>query len=163
MLHANKVLKLKKYPESTMVFSDMDRVDYFDSYMIVQKTTDSVSEITRKILEAPEWVNALGKIRDLLVKPFGLKTESDIKKEKSGNRSEFDFAPVLYRSDKEIVMGMNDKHLYFRASVMKITKAGNAEIYMTTVVRFNNLGGKIYFSVIRLFHGLIVRTMLGKL
>jgi hypothetical protein len=159
----SKVSKLKTYPENTMIFSDMDRVDYFDSYMIVKSIPDSVNEITRKLLKAPGWVNALGKLRDLLVKPFGLKTESDIKREESGNRSEFDFAPVLYRSDEEIVMGMNDRHLYFRMSVLKVAQHENSRVFLTTVVRYNNVGGKIYFAVIRPFHGIIVRTMLRKI
>ena len=71
----NKVFKLKTYPECTQIYSDMDRVDYFDSYMIVKNTPGSVSEITQKLLKSPGWVNALGKLRDILVKPFGLKTE----------------------------------------------------------------------------------------
>ncbi len=158
----NKVFKLKAYPESTRIYYDMDRVDYFDSYMTVKSTPDSVAEITRKLLKSPGWVNALGKLRDILVKPFGLKTENDIKTEQAGNH-EFDFAPVLYRSEQEIVMGMNDKHLYFRLSVLKIAKQDGSQIFLTTVVRFNNVGGRIYFALIRLFHGLIVRTMLRRL
>lgn len=159
----NNVFKLKTYPENTMICRNIDRVDYFDSYMVVKNTSDSASEITRKLLKAPAWVNALGTLRDLLLKPFGLKTASDIKREESGNRSEFDFAPILYQSDKEIVMGMNDKHLYFRLSVLKNTHRENSEVFLTTIVRFNNLGGRIYFTLIRLFHGLIVRNMLKRL
>ncbi|HNX56797.1 MAG TPA: DUF2867 domain-containing protein, partial [Prolixibacteraceae bacterium] len=151
----NKVFKLKTYPECTQIYSDMDRVDYFDSYMIVKNTPGSVSEITQKLLKSPGWVNALGKLRDILVKPFGLKTENDIKTEQAGNH-EFDFAPVIYRSNEEIVMGMNDKHLYFRLSVLKIVHQSGSQVFLTTIVRFNNVGGRIYFALIRLFHGLIV-------
>jgi hypothetical protein len=158
----NKVFKLRTYPENTRIYADMDRVDYFDSYMIAKNTPDSVAEITRKLLKSPAWVNALGKLRDLLVKPFGLKTGNDIKNEQA-RENEFDFAPVLYRSNQEIVMGMNDKHLYFRLSVIKIDQPIDSQIYLTTAVRFNNVGGRIYFSLIRLFHGLIVRTMLRRL
>jgi hypothetical protein len=159
----NKVYKLKTYPENTMVLSDLNRVDYFDSYMIFKNTQDSVAGITSKILKAPGWVDALGKLRDVLVKPFGLKTENDIKNRQANNYPEFDFAPVLYQNDEEIVMGMNDKHLYFRLSVMKIARQDDSQVFLTTVVRFNNIGGKIYFALIRLFHGLIVRTMLKHL
>lgn len=158
----NKVFKLKTYPENTQVYADMDRVDYFDSYMIGKNTPDSVSEITRKLLKAPGWVEMLTRLRDLLVKPFGLKTGDEIRAERDEDY-EFDFAPVLYRSDEEIVMGMNDKHLYFRLSVLKVAGRENSEVFLTTIVRFNNLGGRIYFTLIRLFHGVIVRTMLKKL
>lgn len=158
----NKVFKLKTYPENTQIYADMDRVDYFDSYMTAKNTPDSVSEITRKLLKAPGWVEMLTRLRDLLVKPFGLKTGNEIRAERNGDY-EFDFAPVLYRSNEEIVMGMNDKHLYFRLSVLKVAHSENSEVFLTTIVRFNNLGGRIYFAFIRLFHGLIVRTMLRRL
>lgn len=159
----NKVYKLKTYPENSMVLSDMDRVDYFDSYIVVRKTNETVKEITYKILKGPAWVDYLMQIRDFIVRPFGLKTDDEIRKEQSGSNSEFDFAPILFSNDNEIIMGMNDKHLYFRLSVLKVADHKNARIFLTTVVRFNNFGGKIYFSVIRLFHGLIVRTVLKKL
>jgi len=64
----NNVFKLKDYPENTMILTDMDRVDYFDSYMITKSMPDSINELTRQLLKAPGWVNALGKLRDLLVK-----------------------------------------------------------------------------------------------
>ena len=158
----NKVFKLKTYPENTQVYADMDRVDYFDSYMIVKNTPDSVSEITRKVLKSPAWVEMLTTLRDFLVKPFGLKTGDEIRAEGDADY-EFDFAPVLYRSEQEIVMGMNDKHLYFRMSVLKVAQHENSQLFLTTVVRFNNVGGRIYFGLIRLFHGLIVTTMLKRL
>lgn len=158
----NKVFKLKTYPENTQVYADMDRVDYFDSYMIGKNTPDSVAEITRKMLKAPGWVEMLTRLRDLLVKPFGLKTGDEIRAERNGDY-EFDFAPILYRSEQEIVMGMNDKHLYFRLSVLKVAQRNGSQVFLTTVVRFNNAGGRIYFALIRLFHGLIVRTMLKRL
>jgi hypothetical protein len=158
----NKVIKLKTYPESTLVYSDMDRVDYFDSYMIIKNTPESVAEITHKMLKSPAWVEMLTRLRDFLVKPFGLKTGDEIRAERNGDY-EFDFAPVLYRSDEEIVMGMNDKHLYFRLSVLKVARTENSQLFLTTIVRFNNVGGRIYFAFIRLFHGLIVRTMLRRL
>lgn len=158
----NKVFKLRTYPENTQVYADMDRVDYFDSYMIVKNTPDSVAEITRKVLKSPAWVEMLTTLRDFLVKPFGLKTGEEIRAERDADY-EFDFAPVLYRSEQEIVMGMNDKHLYFRMSVLKVAQNENSQLFLTTVVRFNNVGGRIYFGLIRLFHGLIVRTMLKRL
>ncbi len=159
----NEVFKLKTYPENTMIFSDMDRVDYFDSYGVARKTTETVKEITHKILKGPAWVGYLMQLRDFVVRPFGLKTEDKIKKVQLDSNSEFDFAPILFSNDNEIIMGMNDKHLYFRLSVLKVTGQENTQIFLTTVVRFNNWGGRIYFAVIRIFHGLIVRTMLKRL
>jgi hypothetical protein len=161
----SKVFKINKYPENTLIRNDMGVVDYFDSYMTVKKTTDPILEITRKLLQAPGWVNTLMYIREILIaRPFGLRTGNTAKNNaQTSQKQEFELAPILFSNENELVMGEDDKHLYFRLSVLKINKGVDTEIYLTTVVRFNNTGGKVYFALIRLFHGLVVRTMLKKL
>jgi len=127
----------------------MDRIDYFDSYFIKKESNCSIDEITSKILALPDWIKILLKIRHyLVVKPFGLN---------SGKQE----VPILYRNEKEIVIGENDKHLYYRVSVYK--KQDKSEIYLTTTVKFNNNWGKVYFAFIRPFHKLVVKSMLKKI
>lgn len=160
----SKVFKINKYPENTLIRKDMGTVDYFDSYMTVKKTTDPILAITRKLLQTPGWVTALMHIREILIaRPFGLRTGNRTKNERTSPRPEIELAPILYSNENELVMGEDDKHLYFRLSVLKVNKGVDTEIYLTTVVRFNNAGGKIYFALIRLFHGLVVRAMLTRL
>lgn len=97
----------------------------------------------------------------LIAKPFGLKTAE--KKAQSGKTPSKNIFPVLFRNENEIVMGANDKHLSFRASVL-LAKAGDeTDIFLTTVVRFNNFGGRLYFALIKPFHRLIVKSALRKL
>ncbi len=127
----------------------MDRIDYFDSYFIKKESNCSIDEITSKILALPDWIKILLKIRHyLVVKPFGLN---------SGKQE----VPILYRNEKEIVIGENDKHLYYRVSVYK--KQDKSEIYLTTTVKFNNNWGKVYFAFIRPFNKLVVKSMLKKI
>jgi len=132
-----------------LINKDMDRIDYFDSYFIKKESNCSIDEITSKILALPDWIKILLKIRHyLVVKPFGLN---------SGKQE----VPILYRNEKEIVIGENDKHLYYRVSVYK--KQDKSEIYLTTTVKFNNNWGKVYFAFIRPFHKLVVKSMLKKI
>ncbi len=160
----SKVFKINKYPENTLIRKDMGAVDYFDSYMTVKKTTGPILEITRKLLQAPGWVNALMHVREILIaRPFGLRTGNSAKNEQTSPRQKIELAPILYSNENELVMGEDDKHLYFRLSVLKINKGADTEIYLTTVVRYNNTGGKIYFALIRPFHRQVVRAMLKRL
>lgn len=145
-----KIYRNKECPKTSLINKDMDRIDYVDSYSIKLESDCSVEEITTHILTLPDWIKILLKIRlYLIVKPFGLST----------GRQE---VPILYKNDNEIVMGENDKHLYYRVSVYK--KTGQySEIYLTTNVKFNNRSGKVYFTFIKPFHKLVVKSMLKKI
>ena len=144
-----KIYRNNILPENSLINSDLDSIDYFDSYSIKKESNCSVDEITTIILSLPNWIKILLKIRHyLLVKPFGL----------SSGKNE---VPILYRNENEIVIGENDKHLYYRVSVYK--KSGqNPEIFLTTNVKFNNKWGKMYFAFIKPFHKLVVKSMLTK-
>lgn len=155
----NKVRKVNQYPPCSLILEGTGKPDYFDSYQTVKATTGSIDEITTKLFKTPAWVGALGKLRNLMVKPFGLKTEKDIEKE----RSEIDLAPVLFRNDHELVMGLDDKHLSFRISVFEEPAGTKNAVSITTVVWFNHWGGRVYFALIKPFHCAIIRTMLRRL
>ncbi len=139
----------------------MDSIDYFDSYMIEKETDESVEQIVKKILALPAWVEFLLNVRYLLiVKPFGLRTGVMTDKPAKLNAEP---VPVLNKNENEIVMGEDDKHLYYGISVMKMKKAVISEITLTTVVKFHNQWGRIYFAFIKSFHKLVVRSMLRKI
>ena len=60
-------------------------------------------------------------------------------------------------------MGSDDKHLYYRISVMKKEIEQESEIYLNTIVRFKNVWGKLYFLPVRLGHKLVVKSLLKRL
>lgn len=145
-----KIYRNFEFPQNSLINKDMDKIDYFDSYSIRKETNYSVNEITTKILSLPNWIKILLQIRlYLIVKPFGL----------SSGKQE---VPILYENENEIVIGENDKHLYYRVSIYK--KSGqHPEIYLTTNVMFNSNWGKVYFAFIKPFHKLVVKSMLKKI
>ncbi len=115
-----QVHKLGKYPDHTLITRQLDSIDYFDSYRIEKETDESVDQIVKKILALPAWVEFLLNIRYfLLVKPFGLRTGVMTDKQAKPNDEP---VPVLNRNENEIVMGEDDKHLYYGISVMKMKK-----------------------------------------
>lgn len=145
-----KIYRYSGFPENSLINKDMKSIDYSDSYMIMKESNYSIDEITSKVLILPNWIKMLLKIRHyLVVKPFRL----------SSGKQE---VPILYRNENEIVIGENDKHLYYRVSVYKKT-GQQSEIYLTTTVKFNNNWGKVYFAFIRPFHKLVVKSMLKKI
>lgn len=105
-------------------------------------------EMFCKLPKPVEW---LFKLRNALVKPFGLQGGG-------GFRS-----LVSERNDEEIIICKNDRHLCFWVSIYcSKPEDGWQDAAVTTVVRFNNFLGKIYFIGIWVFHKLIVKSLFRK-
>jgi hypothetical protein len=165
-----KLHKLNKYPKNTLITKDLESIDYFDSYMIVKETDDSIDKITERILTLPYWVKTLLNIRYILiVKPFGLQTgmkkqEHLVKvQDEHLYQNNFGEVSIIDKNENEIVMGDDDKHLYYRVSILKRNTEKRFEIYLTTIVKFKNNWGKVYFAFIKPFHKMVVKSMLRKL
>lgn len=71
------------------------------------------------------------------------------------------FFPVLSRSTDEIVLGADDSHLDFRASVL--LRRSDNRLAVTTAVRCHNLLGRLYLAAILPFHVLIAIDVLRRL
>lgn len=105
-------------------------------------------------------------VRNAAVKVAGL--------ESGGNKKDInisDFYPVgsravyftvIDRNENEIIMAENDRHLNFRISVMTNREGNNVIIYLTTLVQYHNLLGRLYFFPVKPFHRLIVISLLKR-
>lgn len=127
----------------------MTTIDYFDTFMIKKVTENSPDELMSRVLTLPPWVKTLLKLRHyLVVKPFGLQ---------SGTRE----IQTLISNRREKVIGEDDKHLYYRISILK---SGTFDaLYLNTVVTFNNSWGRLYFYLIKPFHKQVVKSLMKRL
>ena len=128
--------------------------DYNDS---VSKRIRPMEPLTPdRIFEAmfcnfPKPVAWLLKMRNALVKPFGLQGGGGFRN------------LVSERNDEEIVIYKNDKHLCFWVGIYcSKPEYGWQEAAVTTVVKFNNFLGRIYFIGIWVFHKLLVKSLFRK-
>jgi hypothetical protein len=160
-------------PKSSIINKSIKKLDYYDSFDIILPNSEncSVDYLTGTLFSTlPKWVTCLMSIRDIIVEPFGLKTGKDKKVEKTNRDikyeagSKFGYFLVLTRNENEIVLSGDDKHLYVKISVLKETiENSSPKIYLTTIVIFHNIFGKIYFFFVKPFHKIIVKTMLNLL
>ena len=106
----------------------------------------------------PGWLAFLFKLRNLLVRPFGLKTETDSNrealKEALENGEGYGMMTVVAKTADEMVVSLDDKHLKAYLSVY----AEAREIHLSTLVRYHNRLGFFYFNLIRPFHTLVVKS-----
>ncbi|MBN2521777.1 MAG: DUF2867 domain-containing protein [Bacteroidales bacterium] len=152
-------------PEDSIILNDFGKIDYCDSYRIEKQTDDNVDAIITQLFKPRKWVDCLMKIRNSAVKLFGLKTgDNRDQKESSyyaiGSRA-ICFT-VIDRNDNEIVVEEDDKHLNFRTSVLIDRKKQSSQIFLTTVVQYNNMWGRIYFVPVKPFHKLIIKSFLKR-
>ncbi|MCK1388587.1 DUF2867 domain-containing protein [Bradyrhizobium sp. 21] len=115
---------------------------------------------TRMVLNGPRWVDALVRLRNVLVTPFGLKKSGEGAPAPGGLIGLF---PVLSETPERLVAGFNDSHLDFRIVVDVAGNAASREVTLTTLVKTNNFLGRIYLTLITPFHKLVARGMMGRI
>ena len=151
--------------------------DYADSYS--GKFIDTNNEVNILLIakaffsSSPKWIGKLFVIRNRIVSVFGLKTGNKIEdpleliNNFEGNTGEqLGLFKVYKKTESEIILGENDKHLDFRVSLLLSPNEINKkekDITISTTVNFNNWLGKLYFFPVKPFHKLIVPIILKEI
>lgn len=156
----------KKIPADSIVRPFLP-VNYYD---VIEYSFPAEYEITADDIQIafwsdmPKWVNRLFKLRNWLVKPFGLKSgtsKMEKLKECITTGSDYDMMSVPAKSDKETVIALNDKHLKAYISIYMDKGDEKRTIAKSiTLVKFHSWLGYMYFYAIMPFHWLVVKQML---
>ena len=162
-------------PDNSIIDKDMKgEIHYIDSFRIEIGNTNqySIDYLTALLFSSiPGWVKGLLNLRDFLVRPFGLETGVVPQRETIDASLHYNIGDraivfhVIDRSESEIVMAEDDKHLYFKTSlfVERINEKRLDNVYLTTLVQFHNIWGELYFTPVKPFHKLIMKAMLKNL
>lgn len=127
--------------------------DYTDQFSEIVHVAQPISakELAYRLFCAPQWVVALIKFRNAIVKPLGLK----------GEKSLYDL--IKYESENRATLSKNDKHLDFKVMLMTESIGDvNQRISVSTKVCLHNSMGRIYFALIKPFHVLICKTLIKR-
>ena len=165
---------MKYLPENSILNNDKKQFDYIDSYQgqfVDKNNTIGPTEIGKAFYSSsPKWVEKLFVLRNKIVRFFGLKTSgnnTDRKKQLDNFKCEpgeqLGLFKVFNKTNNEVVLGEDDKHLNFRVSLLlgPLSHGTNKKtLTIITTVQFNNLFGKLYFLPVKFFHKLIVPAML---
>lgn len=151
------------------------KVDYIDCFgLLTTNNRYSIDYLTAMVFTSFHqfwWMKSLFMLRNFLVRPLGLKAD-DIPDATKIDPAMYHnigdtavFFNVIERSDQEIIMDGDDRHLYFRISTMLYSDpARNGQVLcLTTLVRFHNTLGRIYFTVIKPFHRIIMKSLLKRM
>lgn len=99
----------------------------------------------------PKPVDLLMKLRNTIMKPFGIQGGGGFRN------------LVSERNEEEIIICKNDRHLCFWVGIYCSKQIdGWQEASVTTVVKFNNFLGKVYFAGIWIIHKILVKSLFCK-
>jgi len=164
-------------PAMSKLKFDEKSFHYIDSYMGQYLTNShdyTITDIGELFFNSgPKWADFLMSIRDKIVGLFGLKTASTISEEERNHvvlkfeeGEQLNIFKLYSKSESELIMGDDDKHLNFRVSLLLDSTdvdSKKKKILITTVVTYRNWLGKIYFIPVKPFHTLIVKETMKRM
>ena len=141
---------------------DLERVSFCDSALFSLPADRPV--VAEDLLLAfcfadPPFLRALMRLRDALVRPFGLQVAAAYQPDlarpfRIGQK--IGLFDILSISDTQIVIGQDDRHLDIR---ILLSLAGPDKFRLTTQVQINNLLGRAYLALVMPFHRRLVPVM----
>ena len=145
---------------------DADLADAFAVPIDAADVAKGIDNLARSALSDPApWIRLLLGLRDALVAGFGVKTSQEVRRAAIADNAErIDFFRIRGRSDRELILGEDDRHLDFRLSLLLRARPDGSgdELVATTVVRCHNALGRVYLALIARFHRLVVISNLSR-
>ena len=134
---------------------DADWADAFE--MTAGRRFGGMRELATATVGAmPRWARGLLWLRNVLVAPFGLKTNGHGDAPDPERR--VGIFPVVEEHPDRIVLGLDDRHLDFRIVVTQRAQ----RFRVTTLVHRHNLAGRAYIASITPFHKVIVAAIMRR-
>ena len=159
-------------PRSDKIFFSFGKVNYEDRFCLILETKkifDVDFFIVKLIKSIPKWFKFLLNLRNVIASIFGLKTgkienvyEYLDKLNLKQDQSIGDFF-IFLKEKNHLIAELKDKHLDFRISILIRQGDGITKVSLSTIVKINNIFGKVYFFLITPFHRLIIPNILKRL
>lgn len=138
--------------------------DFADAFAVdlpspISLTADDIQ--IRFWTDMPAWVDFLMKLRNIMVRPFGLKgTENSVEEFRNAIRtgSNCGGMTMVKKSENETLIKLDDKHLAAYISVL----VESERVSVITAVHFNNAMGRVYIAIIKPFHKILVKSTLKR-
>jgi len=161
-------------PNNSLLNQAAKKYDYVDSFQ--GSITDNGNKLNPTVIgkaffsSTPNWVGKMMGFRNRAVAVFGLKTSGSMAERrktldnlKCEKGEKVGIFKIYDKTENEIILGEDDKHLDFRVSLYlgesKIEEQ-EKKLTISTCINFNNWFGRLYFLTVRPFHRLIVTTIL---
>ena len=153
-------VKAKSAPKTEKIKSAIHIAGFTGTFFIANYL-DDLSIIRNLIFETTsKWVGFLMKLRNKVVKLFGLKTE---KPEDFYTGFQVGGYIGFFKifNINEIMLEANNKRLNFRESIYNSYET-LFNIKVSTLVKYNNRFGEIFMTIVKPFHHIFVKAMVNQ-
>ncbi|SJZ69348.1 Protein of unknown function [Enhydrobacter aerosaccus] len=165
------IVKETAVPTSSVLHGTLADADFFDAY-VAPLPDDSLSPMEvflHASRHTPQWVTRLMSLRNRLVSLVGLKDvgrmQDDVDRPADSYRvgDRLGIFSVFGRTEQEVVLGIDDRHLDVRVSILKECRDGrDSYVVISTVVHVKNCLGHIYMLPVGRIHPLVVKAMMRR-
>lgn len=170
------MFSVNNYPKESIPFANskvkslISGACFHDAWAIqsAYPDEDALDQFLRVVSQTPRWIDALMVVRNLTVSMFGLKNLGALS-QVSSIKTTADYVlgdrvgifTLLYKSEDEMLLCDQDKHLSVVVSVHKQTTQDDVPglVTVTTVVLTHNWLGRLYMIPVRPLHRIIARSM----
>jgi hypothetical protein len=160
-------------PQSIPAHSELhafaSAADFADCYVAANPWPErsAIDLFMQTVGNTPGWVNALMRLRNGIVRLFGLKDLGTLDEVKPGRTyrvgDRVGIFTLLFQNDAEVILGDLDKHLEVRLSVLKMQGSdGEAQLAVSTAVHEHNALSKVYMLFVGPIHKIIVPAVLKR-
>ena len=155
-------------PDDSVLQSWLANADFYDAYEapLTANGLSPTEVFLRASRATPKWVDDLMAIRNRIVRLFGLKDVGEMRLTREpdsyqvGDR--LSIFSIFAKTEKELLLGIDDHHLDVRVSVLKSERNGLPHYVVSTVVKVHNLLGHIYMMPVSRIHPFVVRAMMAR-
>jgi hypothetical protein len=137
-------------PRTPLLAHALPRIDWSDAYAVLiapgARHADASEWAGAVFHGPPPWVRTLFTLRELLIRAVGIP------------RSDGHAFDIVSRRSDEVLLGIDQDHLAFRASVL----VEQERVVVSTIVELRNRRGAAYVTVVRAVHPFVVRAMLTR-
>jgi len=158
---------LSALPQDSQISSQLNNAYFHDSWSIVlgQPGLNVFQQLIKLFHHTPQWIEWSMNLRNKITSKIGLKDLGSFK-QIDPHKKENDYVvgdrigifTLLQRTENELVIGDDDKHLNVTLSIYKNEKT--QELTVTTIVHIKNLLGRIYMLPVIPAHRKIVPATL---
>jgi len=157
-----------EFPPESRLFADLPAAYFHDAWETALHDAGlSPADIAERVLAAtPGWAEALLRLRNALVKPFGVRAATALGARrprptggwKPGDR--FSIFRIETLDEAELVIGIDDVHLDVRVSFLARRAGVTSSYVVSSWVKTHNWVGRAYMWPVAPFHALIVNSMM---
>jgi Protein of unknown function (DUF2867) len=157
-------------PKESALQSMLAEAHFYDAYAAPLNDTalTPVEIYLRAAVATPPWVNRLMSIRNGIVRQLGLKdvgamanaTGKPAEAYQIGDR--IGIFSIFAKTGDEVVLGIDDRHLDVRVSILKPQTDGLRSYVVSTAVKVHNGLGRLYMAPVGRIHPLVVKALMRR-